>query len=118
MGGGPTISGGMSQAEYQQLLMEQRRYAEEADAKREAKLKEYEIQRTQAEKSLLDAQKIAEQQKITSQQDAEAQIAAELEAAQQQEEMKKGSMETLGSSFYDSLYQGLYGTSGSEQRPQ
>ena len=78
MGGGPTISGGMSQAEYQQLL--------------------------------------AEQQKITSQQDAEAQIAAELEAAQQEDVANKGSMGKLGQSFYDSLFQGLYGTP--QERPK
>jgi lysyl-tRNA synthetase class I len=115
MGGGPTISGGMSQKEYQDLLNEQRKYAEEAEAKREAKLKEYETQRVQAEKDLIEAAKIAEQEKITTQQDAEAQIAAELEAVNQMEEQQKGSSSKLGQSFYDSLYQGLYGNTGSER---
>ena len=107
MGGGPTISGGMTQAEYQKLLDEQRKYAEEADAKREAKLAEYEQNRIKAEKDLLEAQKLAEQQKITSQQDAEAQIASEIEASQMTDEQQKAEMNRLSSNFYDSLYKGL-----------
>lgn len=114
MGGAPTISGGMSQKEYQDLLNEQRKYAEEADAKREAKLAEYEQNRIKAEKDLLEAQKLAEQQKISSQQDAEAQIAAELQASQMTEEEKKAGLNKLGSNFYDSLYQGL---SQKQERP-
>lgn len=115
MGGGPTISGGMSQAEYQQLLMEQRKYAEEADIKREQKLKEYETQRLQAEKDLLTAQKMAEQEMISSQQEAEKQISEEIQASDEEEKAKAN---TLGSSFYDSLYKGLYGQSGQSERPQ
>lgn len=117
MGGGPTISGGMSQAEYQKLLDEQRKYADEAELKREQRLKEYETQRLQAEKDLLNAQKMAEQQQITTQQQAEAQIAAEVEAADQAMVKDKASMDKLGSSFYDSLYQGLYGNTD-QQRPK
>jgi hypothetical protein len=89
MGGAPTISGGMSQSEYQKLLDEQRVYAEEAEAKREAKLAEYDQNRIKAEKDLLEAQKLAEQQKIAAQQDAEAQIAEEVQAMGQQEQTKK-----------------------------
>lgn len=117
MGGGPTISGGMSQAEYQKLLDEQRKYADEAELKREQRLKEYETQRLAAEKELLTAQKMAEQAQISSQQEAEAQIASEIEAANKQTEQEKGSMDKLGSSFYDSLYQGLYGNA-EQQRPK
>jgi hypothetical protein len=104
MGGAPTISGGMSQAEYQKLLDEQRKYAEEADLKREERLKQYEQDRIKAEKDLLEAQKLAEQAKITSQQDAEAEIAAEIEATQSEDQ---STMSNLGRSFYDSLYKGL-----------
>jgi serine phosphatase RsbU (regulator of sigma subunit) len=116
MGGGPTISGGMTQAEYQKLLDEQRRYAEEADAKREEKLKQYEQDRIKAEKDLLEAQKLAEQQKITAQQEAEAQIAEELEAAQMSEEQEKTSGMRLGSSFYDAIYKGIATTE--QQKPE
>lgn len=114
MGGAPSISGGMSQAEYQQLLMEQRKYAEEADLKREQKLKEYETQRLQAEKDLINAQKIAEQEMISSQQAAEQQISEEIQASDQAEQTRA---DTLNQSFYDSLYRGLYGQ-GEQPRPR
>jgi len=111
MGGAPTISGGMSQAEYQKLLDEQRVYADEAEAKREAKLAEYEQNRIKAEKDLLEAQKLAEQQKIAAQQDAEAQIAGEVQAMDQTQ-IKRA---TLGTDLAQSLLKGMSGTT---ERPK
>ena len=115
MGGAPTISGGMSQAEYQKLLDEQRVYADEAEAKREAKLAEYEQNRIKAEKDLLEAQKLAEQQKIAAQQDAEAQIASEVQAIGQQEQTKKASGQMLGADLAQALLKGIAGTTGQER---
>lgn len=115
MGGAPTISGGMSPEQYQKLLDEQRVYAEEAEAKREAKLAEYEQNRIKAEKDLLEAQKLAEQQKIAAQQDAEAQIAEEVQAMGQQEQTKKASGQMLGADLAQSLLKGMSGTT---ERPK
>ena len=117
MGGGPSVSGGMSKSEYDMALKEQREYEQIASANREKKLAEYEQNRLNSEKELINAQKGAEQSKIISQQDAEAQIAEELKAQNQQS--TTSSSDKLGSSFYDSLYSGLYGsTSSSQTRPK
>ena len=116
-GGGPKVSGGMTKAEYDAALAEQRQYEEKATAARDAKLAEYEQSRLSSEKELILAQKATEQSKIVSQQDAEAQIAEELKAQNQQS--TTSASDKLGSSFYDSLYSGLYGsTSSSQTRPK
>lgn len=117
MGGGPTVSGGMTKAEYDAALKEQREYATKADSDREAKLAEYEQNRLASEKDLLQAQKNAELAKVTAQQDAEKMTAEEAEAAANA--ASSNASDTLGSSFYDSLYSGLYGSnSPSQTRPK
>lgn len=118
MGGTPSISGGMSQSEYQKLLDEQRKYSEEADVKRDAKLREYEKERLAAEKDLLESAKLAEQQKITSQQDAEEEIAEELEASEVQAEKDKSGGDKLGRSLLESLLRGIADTTTGQERPK
>lgn len=104
MGGGPTVSGGMSKAEYDAALKEQRDYAEKADSAREAKLAEYEQNRLASEKDLINAQKNAELAKVIAQQDAEKMTADEAEAAANA--ASSGTSDTLSSNFYESLYKG------------
>ena len=113
-GGGPTVSGGMSKAEYDAALAEQRDYATKADAAREAKLAEYEQNRLASEKDLVNAQKNAEMAKIIAQQDAEKMTAEEAEAAANAASTTEQS--TLSSNFYDALYTGVNGSSS--DRPQ
>lgn len=103
MGGGPSVSGGMTKSEYDAALAEQRKYEEGATATRDAKLAQYEKDRIAAEKGLLQSAKDAEMAKTTAQQDAEAALAAEADA-QLTEDQKQQSK--LGSSFYESLYKG------------
>lgn len=103
MGGGPSVSGGMSKGEYDAALAEQRKYEEGATSARDAKLAQYEKDRIAAEKGLLQSAKDAEMAKTTAQQDAEAALAAEADA-QLTEDQKQQSK--LGSSFYESLYKG------------
>ena len=104
MGGGPRVSGGMSKAEYDAALKEQREYQTKADAEREAKMAEYEQNRLASEKDLIDAQKAAEQAKITAQQDAEAMLSDEAEAVTLDKTQAK---DKLSSDFYESLYKGV-----------
>ena len=116
-GGGPTVSGGMTKAEYDAALAEQRQYEEKATAERDAKLSQYEQTRLSSEKELINSQKAYEQSKILAQQEAEAALADELTAQTQQGTTTPS--DQLGSSFYDSLYSGLYGSSDSSQtRPK
>ena len=112
MGGAPTISGGMTQAEYQELLAEQRKYAEQAEKERMTKIEQMEKERVSAEKELLEAQKLAEAEKIAAQQAAEAELAEEIKAVSEEEETDQT---RLSSSFYDSLYRGL---SSDQPRPE
>ena len=114
MGGRPSVSGGMTKAEYDAALAEQRDYASKADATREAKLAEYEQNRLASEKDLINAQKNAELSKMQAQQDAEKMTAAEAEAAANA--ATTGQQSTLSSNFYDALYTGVNGSSG--DRPQ
>ena len=114
MGGGPTVSGGMSQTEYAAALAEQRLYAEKADDIRSAKLAEYEQNRLASEKDLINAQKNAELAKLQAQQDAEKMTAEEAEAAANA--ATTGQQSTLSSNFYDALYTGVNGSSS--DRPQ
>ena len=114
MGGGPTVSGGMTSAEYNAALAEQRDYATKADAAREAKLAEYEQNRLASEKDLINAQKNAELTKMQAQQDAEKMTAEEAEAAANA--ATTGQQSTLSSNFYDALYTGVNGSSS--DRPQ
>lgn len=115
MGGGPTISGGMTKAEYDAALAEQRDYATKAEAARDEKLAEYEKNRIASEKDLLQAQKNAELAKVTAQQDAEQMTAEEADAAANAA-ASGGTSDTLSSNFYDALYTGVNGSNG--ERPK
>jgi len=106
MGGGPSVSGGMSKSEYDAALKEQRDYAEKADLAREAKLAEYEQNRIKSEQDLITAQKNAEMAKVTAQQDAEAMTAEEALAASQATTMNT---DKLTSNMAAALYTGASG---------
>lgn len=106
MGSGPTVSGGMSKAEYDAALKEQRDYSEKADAAREAKLAEYEQNRIKSEQDLITAQKNAEMAKVTAQQNAEAMTAEEALAASQSTTMNT---DKLNSNMAAALYSGVVG---------
>lgn len=114
MGGGPTISGGMTKDEYDAALAEQRDYATKAELARDEKLAEYEKNRIASEKDLLQAQKNAELAKVTAQQDAEQMTAEEAEAAANA--ASSDTSDTLSSNFYDALYTGVNGSNS--ERPK
>jgi len=103
-GGAPTISGGMTKAETDAVLAEQRQYAEKADIARETRLAEYEKNRLASEESLIAAQKAAEQAKITSQQDSEKMLSDEGKAV---DLSKLQASDKLSSNFYESIYKGI-----------
>lgn len=114
MGGGPTVSGGMTKAEYDAALAEQRDYATKAEADRDAKMAEYEQKRLASEKDLINAQKNAELAKVSAQQDAEKMTAEEAAAAANA--ATTGQQSTLSSNFYDALYTGVNGSNS--ERPK
>lgn len=114
MGGGPTISGGMTKEETDAVIAEQRAYEAQAEAARDAKLAEYEQNRLASEKDLINAQKNAELAKVTAQQDAEKMTAEEAEAAANA--ASSNTSDTLSSNFYDALYTGVNGSNS--ERPK
>jgi hypothetical protein len=113
MGGSPSISGGMTQAQYQQQLDEQRAYNE----RQEKQMREfYEQQLLKQEET---ARQMAEQAKQKEKDEiAQAERAEEMlqeEAAAQSGQQETGTSEDTDEDafdFYGSLYQGL------EQRPE
>jgi len=115
MGGSPSISGGMTQAEYQAQLDEQRAYSE----RQEKQMREfYEQQLLKQEET---ARQMAEQAKQKERDEiAQAERAEEMlqqEAAAQSGQTQEGSSQSNEEDedafdFYSSLYQGL------EERPE
>jgi DNA-binding FadR family transcriptional regulator len=111
MGGSPSISGGMTQAEYQAQLDEQRAYSEA----QEKKMREfYEEQMIKQEETARQAAEQAKQEEINRIAEAEAAEDALQEeiAAQTEEETAEETTEGDAFDFYSSLYQGL------EERPE
>jgi len=115
MGGAPSISGGMTQAEYSAMLDKQNADAEA----REAKMRDfYEKQLKQQEENarkLAEDMQLKEKAAIEEAKQAEQALMGEA-AAQQQQSQGGGGQEDEEdqniTDFYGSLYQ------GSEQRPE
>ena len=110
MGGSPSISGGMTQAEYRQMLDEQEVRAQ----RREKEMREFYANqmKEQEEKAKAAAEEAAakEKAKIAESEKAEEMLQQEAAAqaqAQEEQEEDEGAFD-----FYGSLYQGL------EERPE
>lgn len=121
MGGRPTVSGGMTSAEYSAMLEKQAKIAADAETTRQKNLMAYEEQRKAAEAEQLRLAKQSEQLSIAQQQAAEAETAKELEAMGEVstprniEELTEEEYQKL-TGMFGSLYSGT--TESYLQRPQ
>jgi len=103
MGGAPTIQGGMTKAEQEQLLADERRYQQEQEDARRERAKADEKEREAAAQAERERIKAEEAARI-----AEADIAEQeaIDAATSMEEEEEG-REKLTVDFYGSLYNGV-----------
>lgn len=110
MGGSPSISGGMTQAEYRQMLDEQEVRAQ----RREEQMREfYEKQmKEQEEKARKAAEEVANRERQTLAEAEQAEEALQQEVAAQAQAQEEQEEDEGAFDFYGSLYQGL------EERPE
>lgn len=107
MGGGPSISGGMSYAEQKALMQEEREFQQKMEKERIKAAQDAETQRVareQAERDRQKAQEMASRQETT-QAEQEAILEAQAQTdVEEQKSMRGDSTKALD--FYYSLYKG------------
>lgn len=107
MGGGPSISGGMSKADYDEMLTKQAEIAKEAEATRQANLMKYEDQRKANEAAQLQALKDTEKAAINANLSAESEVAKEIQSLQENKPaLTAEELQKLQAGF-GSLYSGM-----------
>lgn len=108
MGGRPKVYGGMSAAEYNDMLNKQAQIAAEGERERQKNLQIYESERRAAEREQLRLQKEAERLAIVSQRAAEEEVAKEIQSKSDKptgSSLSKKEAEQLQSMF-GALYSG------------
>ena len=104
MGGSPKISGGMTKAEQQELLAEERQFQQEQEERRRLMAEEEEdrrLAREDAEKQRVAAE---EAEKIAAANRAEQALIEEAEGLEDQEEKEKG---VMALNFFEALNKGV-----------
>lgn len=101
--GAPSIDGGMTKAEQEELLADERRYQEEQEASRKATARMDEKLREEADKSERERIKAEELARIT-----EADIAEQesIEASTSMQDAETNDNDKIKVDFYSSLYSG------------
>lgn len=102
MGGAPTIQGGMTKAEQEQLLADERRYQDEQEQIRRERAKADEKDRALADQAERDRIKAEEAARITEANMAEQEAIAAATSMEEDTGQKK-----LAVDFYGSLYNGV-----------
>ena len=118
MGGKPKIDGGMTYAEQQAMIKENREYEEAQTLKREERLAMSELQRKKDEADNLAKVKLAESQKIEELNSAEDIIASEQVAMASANKTDSSGSATLGNQFYSSLLDNSALYSSKQTRPK
>ena len=117
MGGKPTVQGGMTKAEQDAALKEQREYEKQATMERDAKLAEYENKRAQNQANLIASTKQQEQQLIYDQRNAEQLLSKNISAMDKSPNQKDNA--SFISDIVSSLYEGIYGSAAAaKKRPK
>lgn len=108
MGGKPTISGGMTYAEQQKLMSDEREFQKQQEAERIKAAQDAETQRQAREQA--DRERIKAQENVASQETTLAEQEAILEAKAQTDSQDARSIQgsnTKALDFYSSLYKGV-----------
>lgn len=104
MGGSPKISGGMTAAEQQKLLAEERKFQQEQEERRRLMAEEEENRRIAREEA--DRQRVAaiEAEKISTANKAEQELIDEAESLEAKESKDKG---VMALTFFEALNKGI-----------
>jgi hypothetical protein len=108
MGGSPKISGGMTFAEQQKLMADEREFQRQQEAERIKAAQDAETQRQAREKA--ERERIKAQENIATQEATQAEQEAILEAQAQTDAEQARSIQgsnTKALDFYSSLYKGV-----------
>lgn len=120
MGGKIKVDGGMTKAEQEAMLNENRKYEEEQQLKREERLAAAELERkNEAAKAIQDVKNV-EELKIEDLQSAATEISNE-EIAQAKAKQMGGDGsggQTLGNQFYDSLFNNTELYASKQKKPK
>lgn len=104
MGGSPKISGGMTKAEQQELLAEERQFQQEQEERRRLMAEEEEDRRLAREEAERQRAAAQEAEKVAAADRAEQALIEEAEGLEDQEEKEKG---VMALTFFEALNKGV-----------